>query len=248
MEINDLKKYKIITGYNLAQLEKDYLQHIILEFIYRNKNNILFKGGTCLQKIYGIKRFSEDLDFNIINEKPDKIIENVIKYLNLLNYPSTLKKENKNEFGKSYIISIHGLLYDGNQNTLCNITLDFRYNDTYLLPMQVKIEPIYSNIKDYLVVSLHIDEIASEKVRAIMTRNKARDVYDLNKLIDKKIVFNLEIINNKLKTYNLKFNYKLFNEKLEDKNKFYDNELSKLINVFPKFNECKRNILKWIKE
>ncbi len=48
-------------------IEKDYHLHRILHLISQNdylKNNLVFKGGTCLIKAYyGYYRFSEDIDF-----------------------------------------------------------------------------------------------------------------------------------------------------------------------------------------
>ena len=50
--------------FNLYQKEKDYLQHIVLSRIFsRIGSEIIFKGGTSLQKCFGLDRFSEDLDF-----------------------------------------------------------------------------------------------------------------------------------------------------------------------------------------
>lgn len=74
MEREELQLYKGKTGYNLRQLELDYYQHFVLSKIYEGFNTIYFKGGTCLQKCYGIKRFSEDLDFNFFDLQPGKIV------------------------------------------------------------------------------------------------------------------------------------------------------------------------------
>jgi len=45
---------------------KEELQNYILNFVYTNKeyNKLIFTGGTCLRKVYGINRLSEDLDFD----------------------------------------------------------------------------------------------------------------------------------------------------------------------------------------
>ena len=61
---NELQKYCILTGFNLGQVEIDYLQHLFLMlFSKKSSTNIIFKGGTALQKIYGLHRFSIDFDF-----------------------------------------------------------------------------------------------------------------------------------------------------------------------------------------
>jgi predicted nucleotidyltransferase component of viral defense system len=45
---------------------KEGLQDKILEFIYNSTsfNKLIFTGGTCLRKVYGLNRLSEDLDFD----------------------------------------------------------------------------------------------------------------------------------------------------------------------------------------
>jgi predicted nucleotidyltransferase component of viral defense system len=54
-------------------IEKDILLQTLLNELVKNKNfkdNFVFKGGTCLLKIYfGYYRFSEDLDFTYLNQK-----------------------------------------------------------------------------------------------------------------------------------------------------------------------------------
>lgn len=75
MEKNELRTYSQKMNYNLGQLELDYYQHFILHKLFEKFNTIYFKGGTCLQKCYGIKRFSEDLDFNYKSIKISEIIK-----------------------------------------------------------------------------------------------------------------------------------------------------------------------------
>ena len=61
---NDLEQYK--TFIDPYQIEKDYLQDLILYNIYKTtKNAFVFKGGTALSKVYHTDRFSEDLDFTL---------------------------------------------------------------------------------------------------------------------------------------------------------------------------------------
>ncbi|MBI4210298.1 MAG: nucleotidyl transferase AbiEii/AbiGii toxin family protein [Candidatus Diapherotrites archaeon] len=60
---------------DVAFMEKDYAITWALKAIYSNKdlsNMLIFKGGTCLSKIYGENyRLSEDLDFSTpVNRQP----------------------------------------------------------------------------------------------------------------------------------------------------------------------------------
>ena len=45
-------------------LELDYVQAVVLRGVYA-RDDLVFKGGTCLRKLHGLQRFSEDLDFSV---------------------------------------------------------------------------------------------------------------------------------------------------------------------------------------
>lgn len=55
------------TGFNARLVEKDYFCTVVLaHFAGRECGGLVFKGGTCLAKVYaGFYRLSEDLDFAI---------------------------------------------------------------------------------------------------------------------------------------------------------------------------------------
>jgi len=68
---NKINKLDIITeishkeGFLTRLLEKDYkITTIIQDIAKSNIDNLIFKGGTCLNKCYlGFYRLSEDIDF-----------------------------------------------------------------------------------------------------------------------------------------------------------------------------------------
>lgn len=54
-------------GFLLSLIEKDYYLTLILSQIYELSENLVFKGGTCLNKVYyAYYRLNEDLDFSMI--------------------------------------------------------------------------------------------------------------------------------------------------------------------------------------
>ena len=53
---------------NKEYMEKDYFQDLLLFNIYKQTNLLIFKGGTALYKLYGLQRFSEDLNFTLIGD------------------------------------------------------------------------------------------------------------------------------------------------------------------------------------
>ncbi|GAH94424.1 unnamed protein product, partial [marine sediment metagenome] len=54
-------------GFLLPLIEKDYYLTLILSRVYELSENLVFKGGTCLNKVYYVYyRLSEDIDFSMI--------------------------------------------------------------------------------------------------------------------------------------------------------------------------------------
>lgn len=241
MERYELQSYKEKTGYNLGQLELDYYQHFILSRLYETYNTVYFKGGTCLQKCYGIKRFSEDLDFNYFDIQPQEIISHIESL-----FEEKINDYHETRFGMNFKIRFRGILFNGDAQTRCRISFDFRENDIYREPMKKIIRPLYHDLPNYFILALNTEEILAEKIRAIMTRYKARDVYDLNELLLNNVRIDFDLVNKKLKSFDKVFNREEFEIKLEEKRKIYDQELQRLTKVFEDFDSCKENILQHI--
>lgn len=54
------------TGFSARLIEKDYFCSLVLDQLQAGDSALVFKGGTCLAKVYaGFYRLSEDLDFVI---------------------------------------------------------------------------------------------------------------------------------------------------------------------------------------
>ena len=55
-----------VTGFTASLIEKDYYCSLILQHIFNRETALVFKGGTCLSKVYtDFYRLSEDLDLVI---------------------------------------------------------------------------------------------------------------------------------------------------------------------------------------
>jgi len=54
------------TGFTTTLIEKDYYCSLVLQYFFDSDTSLVFKGGTCLSKVYAdFYRLSEDLDFII---------------------------------------------------------------------------------------------------------------------------------------------------------------------------------------
>ena len=72
-----LSKYKIESENDIINALKEVFQEITLLGLYRGGffNKAVFYGGTSLRILYGLDRFSEDLDFSLLERNRDFNIE-----------------------------------------------------------------------------------------------------------------------------------------------------------------------------
>ena len=95
---------------------------------------------------------------------------------------------------------------------------------------------------------LNLDEVGSEKVRAILTSEKGRDIFDLYYLIhNKEIKFNVELVNGKLAFYGISFDSEQFLQELGTRSKLYSTEMKPLVfGKIPDFDQVESSIEKWL--
>ena len=94
---------------------------------------------------------------------------------------------------------------------------------------------------------MNLEEVASEKVWAIESREKARDVQDLYYLVkEKSVKFDRDAVNAKLGHINRSYSKGAFKRSLKSKNVIFDKELENLVfGPLPKFGEVKKTIEEW---
>ncbi|MGC9005842.1 MAG: nucleotidyl transferase AbiEii/AbiGii toxin family protein, partial [Candidatus Micrarchaeia archaeon] len=102
--------------------------------------------------------------------------------------------------------------------------------------------PLYDDIPPYSVFSMDEREIAAEKIRAIMTRGFARDLYDLWYISKKGIQIDKNLVERKLFEVGMKFSMKEFKKKVSECKREWEKELSIIVPAFPKFTSMQKEI------
>jgi predicted nucleotidyltransferase component of viral defense system len=183
-------------------LQKDYYITIVLSKINELSKDLIFKGGTCLSKIYySYYRLSEDLDFTLelSGNSTRTTRSSAIKPI----------KERLKPFLKSFDMSIEGIEKAGHRESTQYIfyldypSVVFNKKDSIKLEIGLRFNPIFPAVtkkvnhkflhpftKEPLfdggnVNCLSIKELVAEKLRAASTREviAARDFYDLGYLL-----------------------------------------------------------------
>lgn len=239
----ELEEFGHRLGFNLWQTERDYFQHLFLMFLSRRTSHeLIFKGGTALQKVFGLNRFSIDLDFTLNQALPVELFENIKRDFANFGVRAEFERiEQKNSIKVK--LAIEGPSYEGTERTFIVLRIEISLREKVLLEPETKeIFPTYSDLQPYLVKVMNLDEIVAEKLRAILTRDKARDVFDLRFLLNKGVKVNKKLVNEKLKAYGITYSKTLLVEKISKMEKVWPNELSQLMVVIPEFKIVVREI------
>lgn len=244
MNREELRRYIGVTGFSLGQVEKDYFQHIVLGAISRRMAGLLvFKGGTALQKTGLLTRFSEDLDFTVTGEVTLEGLKGTASTaLESYNYPVDLDNFVEDERTLGFRLKIQGPLFR-DQRGICTIRIEAsKREEVSLPPRSVEISPAYYDILPYVLEVMDLEEIAAEKVRAIYTRDRARDLYDLYRLVGRGTRIREDLAQEKLKYYGMRFSKGEFLRRCASVSNKWRGELRSLLESVPPKDEALRTI------
>jgi len=230
-------------GFAAGQKEKDYAQHWLLSYLAREGFMGVFKGGTALQKAYGLPRYSEDLDFTL-NGAPLPDFEAISRYLSSAGFGIVKWKKEAVGTSHSAKLRLQGPLYNGKAISECSISLDFSARETCALaPVRIEIRPAYPDIMPYSLLVMDRKEMAAEKVRAALTRASARDLYDLSFLLRQDFLPGKELVNGKLSYYGMQYSYETFARAIGKLSKLWKVEMNALVAQKPDFEAAKEEVL-----
>lgn len=196
-----LKETARKTGSTLYQQEKDYLLKLFLYNYYTTYDDAVFKGGTCIRYLFGLNRFSEDLDFNL-SIPPDRFQEQVKKTaedIRLIGMDTYFLKDEQFEESYTCEIGFHGPLYQGTEQTRNKFRIDAGKGTGIIHePAWELIESEYPETKAYFLVrAMNEEEMMAEKILSLTERGKGRDLYDVWFLLKKGVTVDRELLRKK---------------------------------------------------
>ena len=193
-------KIASLSGMKPWQQEKHYFQSLMLQILCEHQ--LVFKGGTYLWLLHGLPRFSEDLDFTALGEIPDDLGKQVSEGLELFGAENKLKMISNDQRSHAFRISAKGPLYTSDMD-LCHVYVEISKRERPTLPtLPCALDFAQYSLPTKTLQGLSLEEAGAEKVRAILTRDKARDLFDLHYLIKrKKIRYREDLISGKMLYY-----------------------------------------------
>lgn len=186
-----------------ANKAREFLQILALKSLSDQDAflNIAFIGGTALRIIYGLRRFSEDLDFSIVSAKGydfNAICGGLEKVFRLNGLNAVLNKDKEKTVNSAFLTFPglpHALGLSGHKQEKLSIKLEIDTNP----PAGWKMQTTVLN-KTYLFDVAHYDlpSMFAGKLHACFYRRytKGRDIYDLFWYLGRKVQPNFEMLNN----------------------------------------------------
>lgn len=226
----------------VSTIERDYAQNWLLKYLYHP--DIILKGGTGIKKIYQENyRFSDDLDFSLTRPIKDK---------DLFIHMNEAVDKAKEEVGINFQISskfaktetgFRGKIYfniiQNAAGTPLSIKVDITNygNEIILLPTEKK--KVFHSYSDELNAEIEVyslEEIFAEKIRTLIQRTRARDLYDvgmLHDLINKDKV--LQILDEKFDFKGVVLDISSLAKRKDDFSNAWDASLNHQLKVIPNF-------------
>ncbi len=174
--------------------------------------------------------------------------EEVSRGLGLFGVKNTLRIIGNNERALSFRISAEGPLNTG-QIDMAIVYVEMSRRESVLRkPIPVRLDyPAYQlPVKN--LIGMDLNEVGAEKIRAIITRHEAKDIYDLYHLIENKgIEFDQGMADRKLGYYGKRFSSELLLDKVSEMERYYSKELGgMLFDRLPLFGSVIKSIKAWI--
>ena len=189
-----LQRYSPTTPEETHQAFREILQEVVLAGLWKGNffDHAAFYGGTALRILYGLDRFSEDLDFSLLEPNPNFAIEDffgsVQREFDALSIPVGLTRKHKRR--ESNIQSaflktdshIHALEVQlPSQRTIkikIKIEVDINPPLGFQTEEKLLLQPFSFYVKTYRQPDLFAGKMHALLFRKWRNRVKGRDFYD----------------------------------------------------------------------
>jgi len=193
-----------VTGLTASLIEKDYYCSLILHHVFNRETQLVFKGGTCLSKVFAdFYRLSEDLDLVIPvaadsprNQRSSKmdpikgIFDELPKVIPGMSISRAFRGHNESRQYIGYL-EYPSALIDKQES----IKIEIGIREPILLPSMIRetrtivVNPFSGGplLPVFTVQAMELKEAYAEKVRAALTRREPaiRDLFDLFNAVHK---------------------------------------------------------------
>ena len=187
---NILSHYPIITKNDLTNATHEVMQQITLAGLYRSGffDKAAFYGGTCLRIFYGTQRFSEDMDFSLLQPDDSFRLENyfdaIISEFQAIGRDITITKKEKNtqtNVESTFLkdnTEVYNLSFSTEKQIKIKIEVDTQPPAGFATEYKLLLLPFSFMVRCYTLPDLYAGKMHALLFRNWKTRVKGRDWYD----------------------------------------------------------------------
>ena len=185
-----LSRYNLQTNDDYINAQHEVMQQVTLAGLYRGSffNKAAFYGGTCLRIFYGLQRFSEDMDFSLLQSATDFKLENyfepIILEFNALGRDVVIiKKEKKKQTNVESAFlkddtAVYNLQFRTERTIKIKIEVDINPPSGFSTEHKFLLLPFSFMARCYVLPDLYAGKMHALLFRSWKNRVKGRDWYD----------------------------------------------------------------------
>lgn len=185
-----VEQYHPMTDDARESAQREVMQKIALAGLNRGGffEHAAFYGGTCLRIFHGLNRFSEDMDFSLIEKDSNIHIENyfqpIVDEFRSIGMPVEIVKKDKKAFGRveSAFLKEDTEAYDIKFQTRkmlkVKIELDTNPPLQFSTEQRLLMQPYSFSVRIFTLPDLYAGKMHALVYRAWQRRIKGRDWYD----------------------------------------------------------------------
>jgi len=181
---------------SFENLARESLQLQVLDQLSKSPTGdyLAFKGGTALHYALNSRRFSEDLDFSLLEPIADqqKYFDQIVLLCSKL---GTIKDQ---QMKYSTMLVQFACRWE---DFPYSISIKIEISTREVLAKSKSELTVLNSVLDFPLISFQVEKkeiLMADKIAALLARKKARDLYDLLFLITRNVIPNLEHVNHLL--------------------------------------------------
>ena len=192
----------------------EVMQQIVLCGLYRGGffNEAAFYGGTCLRIFYGLKRYSEDMDFSLLTKNPDFSLEKyfpaIIEEARLLGRDIVITKKDKKNLSRvesAFLkdnTDVYNLTFATDKTLKIKIEVDIDPPLGFKTEQKLLMLPFSFNTRCMVPSDLYAGKMHALVFRQWKNRIKGRDWYDFEWYVRNRIPLDFKHLQERAREFN----------------------------------------------
>ncbi|WP_455667666.1 nucleotidyl transferase AbiEii/AbiGii toxin family protein [Phocaeicola sp.] len=211
---NMLSAYDLSTEQAKRNAVFEVNQQIILAGLYRGGffDDAAFYGGTCLRIFHGLDRFSEDMDFSLLQADADydfeKYFPAIVDEFAIVGRDVEIKKKDKKNFGKvesAFLkdnTDVYDVMFQTERSIKIKIEVDTKPPLKFSTEEKLLLQPSSFMTRCFTLPDLYAGKMHALAFRAWKNRIKGRDWYDFEWYVRKGVELNFVHLQERIREFN----------------------------------------------